>query len=329
MKSVAHVIASSEGGIRRHVRFLAHHPPEEYRCVGIWGPAALAGYFTGIPYHPTSRSSSLRSPSADVVHAHGLRAGMVAWAVRRPPVVLTVHTDIRTQGRTARSGIARALARATARRSEAVVAPSRAAARHFPQARVVAPATERLGPARRSRQEVRAELGTPGERTVVVTVARLHRDKGLETLVEAVRSSPAEGWICGDGPLRAELERRTAGTSVRILGYRDDVADLLGAADVFALPSVGESYGIAVAEAISAGLPVVVSRAGAMDEIAGEAGILVQPGDARGFAEAVSRLVSDPDLRRELGTRAAQRELPDPETLAAELGEVYERVTQR
>jgi glycosyltransferase involved in cell wall biosynthesis len=161
-----------------------------------------------------------------------------------------------------------------------------------------------------------------------LTVARLHPDKGLDIFIEGVASSGAVGWICGDGPLRAELEACVAGTSVRLLGYRYDVQDLLGAADMFALPSAGEAYGIAVVEAIAAGLPVVVTAAGAMPEIAGDAGIVVDPGDRRAFAEAVQRLVSDGELRVELAARAQRRAPPDNDDLIARIGSVYDEVVR-
>jgi glycosyltransferase involved in cell wall biosynthesis len=209
-----------------------------------------------------------------------------------------------------------------------VVAVSERAARHLADAKVIPPAFEPLDPPARTRAEVRSELGTPQDRTVVVTVARLHPDKGLDAFIDAVERTGAEGWICGDGPLLDPLTRRAQGTTVRLLGYRNDVADILGAADVFALPSVGEAYGIAVVEAIAAGLPVVVSAAGAMPEIAGEAGIVVAPGDTQAFAEAVGRLVADRALRERLASRARQAPPVDNEELVALMGRVYDEVTR-
>lgn len=328
-KRVAHVLAESRGGMRRHVRYLAEHPPPGYQTLGVWAPGSLGGYFAGLPFHAAGPTSRLRvPPGADVVHAHGFEAGLVALAPRRTPVVTTVHIDLDTQGRTAGSRSLRALARLCAFRADAVIAVSERAGRRFPGARVVPPAFAPLPPPRRSPAEVRAELGTSEDRVVVVSVGRLHRDKGLDLFVDAVSRTPAEGWICGDGPLRETLERRSAGTSVRLLGHRDDVEDILGAADVFALPSAGEAYGIAVVEAIAAGLPVVVSAAGAMPELAGDAGLVVDPGDGPGFTEAVRRIVEDAELREELAARARDVELPDPEDLVGRVGEVYDEVTK-
>src|SRR5205807_6833425 len=127
------------------------------------------------------------------------------------------------------------------------------------------------------------------------------------------------GWICGDGPQRERLEAVARGTSVRLLGYRDDVADVLGAADVFALPSVGEAYGIAVAEALQAGLPVIATGTGAIREIVGEAGVIVGAADDVAFGEAVRDVVTDAHRRRELALRARQASIPDPRGLVARI----------
>lgn len=328
-KRIAHVLGPSRGGMRRHVRYVAEHPPDGYETLGIWSPDDLAEYFGRVPFHRSGSLARLQPPhEANVIHAHGFEAGLVALRFRRPPVVLTVHTDLYMQGRTATSRILRALARASVARADAIVAVSERAALPFADAHVIAPAFDPLPPPARTRSEVRAELGTPEDRVVVVTVARLHPDKGLDRFVEAVAATEAEGWICGDGPLRTELERRVSGTSVRLLGYRDDVTDVLAAADMFALPSVGEAYGIAVVEAISAGLPVVVSAAGAMPLIAGDAGLVVARGDANAFSAAVARLVSDDEYRHELAARARRIGPPDPQELVGRLGEVYDEVTR-
>ncbi len=324
-KRIAHVLRSSRGGIRRHVRYLAENPPEGYETLGVWGPAGLAGYFDGLPFASASRWRVPRG--ADVIHGHGFEAGLVALSILRPPVVMTAHIDLETQGRTSTSRLFRAVALLCAARADAVIAVSDRAAKRFKGAHVIAPAFAPLAPPRRSRSDIRSELSTPDDRAVVVTVARLHRDKGLDRFIDAVAATGAEGWICGDGPLLHELSKRAEGTGVRLLGYRDDVAEILSAADVFALPSVGEAYGIAVVEAISAGLPVVVSATGAMPEIARDAGLVVAPGDAHGFAAAVASLVSDGELRARLAARAKELPVVDPIELVRSVGEVYDEVT--
>lgn len=327
---MAFVLGPSGGGIRRHVRFLASRPPPGFETLGVWGPADLAPYFAGLGFH--TLRGRWRTPSgAHVVHVHGLTAGRLTLGPLRAPVVLTVHTDIETQGRTARSRLLRTLARVVAARADAVIAVSERVALSFPRARIIAPAVEPLPPPSRSREDVRAAMGTPPGRTVVITIARLHRDKGLEGFVTAVGAAggAVEGWICGEGPERERLGALVgAGGPVRLLGHRDDVADLLGAADVFALTSVGEAYGIAVLEALQAGLPVVVTDVGALREIVADAGLVVPAGDQHAFANALRRLVHEQELRETLGARARARRWPSPEDLVAQTGKVYEEVVR-
>lgn len=326
-KRVAHLVARTAGGIRRHVRYLAMHPPDGYETLGVWGPSELEDYFDAVPFFRATALDRVRGPKrADVIHAHGLSAGGVVLQPMHEPVVLSVHTDIATQGRTAQSRLLRAVAQRIAKRADAVIAVSDVVARAFPGARVIAPAIDPLAAPRRNRDEVRRELGTPSERVVVVAVARLHPDKGLDLFIDALAGLDAEGWICGDGPLRTELAGRTRGTNVRLLGQRDDIAELLAAADVFALPSVGEAYGIAVQEALSAGLPVVTSDAGAMPELVGEGGIVVGAGDRDAFTLALRRVVQDEDVRTNLSWRARARRFADPAELVAKIGAVYDSV---
>jgi len=326
-RRVAHLIGRSAGGMRRHVRYLAANPPFGYETLGVWGPAELEGYFDTLPFFRATPLDRVWGPRrAHVIHAHGLSAGGVVLQPMHEPVVLTLHTDVTTQGRTARSSLLRSVARLIAARADAVIAVSDQVARAFRQAHVIAPATEPLRAAAEPRDAVRRTLGTQAERVVVISVARLHPDKALDLFIDALAGVDAEGWIVGDGPLRAELETRVRGTNVRLLGYRSDVADLLAAADVFALPSVGEAYGIAVQEALSAGLPVVTSDAGAMPELIGEGGIVVPAGDRDAFVDALRRVVDDEDLRTNLGWRARARRFTDPSELVARIGAVYDSV---
>jgi glycosyltransferase involved in cell wall biosynthesis len=220
----------------------------------------------------------------------------------------------------------RSAARGLAARADAVIGVSARVAAEFGKARVIAPAFEPLPAPTRTRDQVRAALGTPDDRVVVVAVARLHRDKALGAFVRLVNASGAEGWICGDGPEAHRIAQLAKGTSVRLLGYRDDVSDVLAAADVFALPAAGEAYGIAVIEALQAGLSVVVSDAGAFAELVGDAGIVVPAGDVAAFGRALREVVGDGARRRELAERARRVRSPDPRELAERVGEVYRSV---
>lgn len=333
MKRVLHVLGPSEGGIRSHVLHVARHPPPGWTTLGVAGPASLARTFQGMDF--AVGEGPWRE--ADLVHVHGISAARIAWRRRRPPVVVTVHTArSQTLGRSLPGSRLRLVqaalwtaARVTVSRAEAVIAVSAEVAAALPGAVVVPPAVDPPGPPSRPREATRAALGAhPGD-VVVLAVARLHPDKRLDVFVDAVAGAGATGWIAGDGPMRAELERRAEGTGVRLLGARDDVPDLLAAADLFALPAAGEAYGIAVMEAVAAGLPVVATDVGSVAEITQGSAVLVPPRDHAGFARAVAALVRDPGRRAELAARARRVALPSAAALAAQLGAVYGRALGR
>jgi glycosyltransferase involved in cell wall biosynthesis len=293
VKRVAHVLWHSRGGMRRHVRTLAAHPPDGWETLGVFGPPPLAEYFRDTTFRPITRLATLRAGGdADVIHAHGVNAGAAAILPGRPPVVLTLHVVIGGSGVTATRRVAAVLARLVARRADAVIAVSGVAAAAVRRARIIPPAFDELPSPSTPREDVRRKLGADGE-IVVAAVSRLEVGKRLDLVIRAVEASGSIGWIVGDGPDRVRLEHAAHGTPVRLLGYRDDVPDILAAADVFAFPSASESYGIAVAEAVRAGLPVVATRTGAIPELVQDAGIIVDVADERGFIDGVKRLVSD------------------------------------
>jgi glycosyltransferase involved in cell wall biosynthesis len=122
--------------------------------------------------------------------------------------------------------------------------------------------------------------------------------------------------VIGDGPETPRLGALAAelgiGERVQLLGLRDDVAEVLQAADVFVHPAVwGEAFGLTIAEAMAAGLPVVASRVGGIPELVthGETGLLVPPGDAGALAGALNLLAADAQERARLGANARRRVL--------------------
>jgi alpha-1,6-mannosyltransferase len=129
--------------------------------------------------------------------------------------------------------------------------------------------------------------------------------------------------IAGDGPQRSALERRAGDAPVRFVGHVEEheLAELRAGAALALAPSrSAETFGLAAAEAMAAGLPVVASRVGALPELV-DPDSLVAPGDARALAEAIGRFAGD----RAAGARAHERvrALCAPEVLAPALAEVY------
>jgi glycosyltransferase involved in cell wall biosynthesis len=147
-------------------------------------------------------------------------------------------------------------------------------------------------------------------RPLVGNVARLAAQKDHRTLIEAARLVPeAEFVVAGDGELREELEREAEGSSVRFLGARDDVPELLASLDVFAFPSLFEGLCLAVIEAQAAGVPVAATPVGGIREtvVDGETGLLVPTGDPPALAAAIRRLLEDRPAAEAMAAEAKRR----------------------
>ncbi len=170
-----------------------------------------------------------------------------------------------------------------------------------------------------ARRRVRGELGIAEDRVVLLVVSRLVREKNLDFLLESFRRvartvPSAVLLVAGDGPHRAHLERRARrlGISARTLFAglvaHEKIAAVYQAADLFVFPSVIESQGLVVLEALSSGLPVIALKDEAYAEFVrdGLTGRLVAPRTPAAFAAAMRELARDP-ARRERQSRAAAR----------------------
>jgi glycosyltransferase involved in cell wall biosynthesis len=156
-----------------------------------------------------------------------------------------------------------------------------------------------------------------GAEVHVLFLGRLIAYKGVPQLVEALgRLRDLPGWratLAGDGDVQsvaATLAGSGLAERVALPGWvdTDAVAELIASADILVLPSLIENLPLSVIEGMAAGLAVVASRVGAVEDIVsdGRTGLLVQPGDADGLTAALGRVIGDPELRRRLG-REAQR----------------------
>jgi glycosyltransferase involved in cell wall biosynthesis len=158
------------------------------------------------------------------------------------------------------------------------------------------------------RLELRAPLGLAEDELAVLSVARLVPEKGLDTLLQACAVAGARAVIVGSGPARAQLDRLADRAILTGELPHDRVAEAYAAADVFALLSRHEPWGVAVNEAAAAGLPLVLSdRVGAAADLLedGANGMLVRADDVEGAASALRRL-RDPELRRRYGARSRE-----------------------
>ncbi len=170
-----------------------------------------------------------------------------------------------------------------------------------------------------------ADVAADG-RPVILAVARLARQKGLDVLIDAVarlagRDPRPVTVIVGDGPLAAELSTQASqagGATVRMLGARQDVAALLAVADVVVVPSRWEARALIVQEAMRAGRPVVATRTGGIPELTGDdltsdkAALLVPAGDPAALAQAISAVLDDQALAARIGQAARARSATFP-----------------
>jgi glycosyltransferase involved in cell wall biosynthesis len=191
------------------------------------------------------------------------------------------------------------------------------------------------------RAAVREELGIGPDVVVLGTVGGLIPHKGHGVLIDALgmlraadRSGDIQLLVVGDGPLREHLERRAVsrglGLTVRFLGERSDVEVLLAAMDIFIHPSLTEGLGSSIADAFSAGVPVIASRAGGIPEIVrhGETGWLVPPGDAGALADTIGHAVDHREMMLAMAARARElykAELTD-EAMARKTMAVYRAI---
>lgn len=195
-----------------------------------------------------------------------------------------------------------------------------------------------------TRDDVRRSLGTPEAAVVIVNVARMEPYKGHRVLIEALaRIENRASWVCwmvggAQRPAEERYERSLREAVVRhglqdrvlFLGQRRDVPAIMAAADVHCHPNTGaEPFGLALVEALRAGLPVVASALGGPAEIVTDAcGRLVPAGDSEALATTLSWLIADGQARRSLAAAGPERarELCNPGPRLAELHEALEQL---
>ena len=355
---MALVLASSTGGVGRHVRSLVGCLVAAGYRVDVYGPAAteeLFGFraagagFTRVEIpaspHPARDAAALvalrrglRVNAPDVVHAHGLRAGLVAALARRrgedgTPLVVTWHNLLMGAG--ARNRVLRALERLVARSADVTLAASddlaaralRLGATDVRPAPVAAPT---LAPPTRPAAELRAELGVDGN-PLVLSVGRLHPQKRFDVLIDAAARWAGDRAprvvIAGSGPDEAALRERAAQrrAPVEFLGHRSDVADLLAACDVAVVTSDWEARQLFAQEALRAGRPLVATAVGGVPGLVGDGARLVPAGDPAALGDAVDALLADPVAAKELAARgsAVAAGWPDEAAVARHASAVY------
>lgn len=257
-----------------------------------------------------------------IAHSHEFSMAVYgAWASRYVgiPHVITMHGGRYYAGRLRRRLALRAAMALSAR----TVAVSASVARNISrdlwllQSRILT-IPNGVQHVRPERVTLRDELHLKPDDLLLVSIGNLYPVKGHQYLIDALalladRYPTLHCAIGGRGELAGALAARARdhglASRVHLLGLRSDVAALLAAADVFALPSLSEGLPLALLEAMFARCPIVASQVGDVGVALayGEAGVLVEPGNAAALAAALDSVLRDPSRARELGARAAQR----------------------
>ena len=163
--------------------------------------------------------------------------------------------------------------------------------------------------------KTRADIFQNGQEIWLGTVGTLIPLKGIQYLLKAmpiIRQQFPEVHleIIGEGPYRKKLEKQTKKLKltkfVKFAGFQADVEKSLAKLDLYVQPSVSESFGLAIVQAMSVGLPVVATRTGGIPELVteGKSGILIEAGNSKAIAEAVLKLLFDHSLARKMGEMA-------------------------
>lgn len=264
---------------------------------------------------------SIRRLRPDIFHANlrhpwSCQYGIAAALVTRGTCAVAVEHALIPSG----DRLQRALKRVTSSRLAAHVAVGEKAAREI---------EEITGVRRGSMRVIYTGVPLPdspvpargGDGFVVGSLGRFSQEKGLDVLLRALAMlDGVSAVLVGDGAERPALERlaRELGVADRIemTGWEDDISARLRSIDVLVSPSRGEAFGLALLEAMAAGLAVIATDVGSVSEAVADeqTGLLVAPDDPAALAGAIRELRDDPERRRRLGRRgralAAERFAP-------------------
>lgn len=362
MITVLHVIEglSDFGGTPRVLLYLAkHHADKDIRLVFFcYTPSLLKEEFIAcgaevVEYRTTHPVKLIRALcrevkkwQASVICTHLSRPLIVGTAVARIMGVPLIHTEHTSAAY--RLGFARRLAKVCLPSAQAVICNSRYTRDSIRNAYRLAderlhvvynPVEPRAVGA--SRAQVRAELELTHEQPVIGHIGGMISSRDQATLIRAFgemrqRFPDAVLLLIGDGPVRPDLERLTAESglegAVRFLGYTDRVGDYLHAMDVYVNPTLDEGFGIAVVEAMMAGVPVVLAERGAHPELVDhdKNGLLYPGGDVAALRHHLEALIAEPARGTQLAERARERAQAFlPRRYATECSDVVKTVLEK
>lgn len=356
-------------GVTRTLAILLEHLRSAGHQVIVLGPEGAPRRYAGarvfhargapLPFYPElrllfpspaleRRLERFRPDVAHVVDPMALGAAGILWAQRLgTPVIASYHTNLAAYCAYFHLGALTTpmwrYRRYLHNRCALTLCPSRSTAveldrRGFERVGVWPRGvdTTLFHPAWRSRAW-RERLTGDADAPIILYVGRLSHEKNLRDLVAAYRALEQTGaWLAlvGDGPARLELERALAGRRVVFTGYLrgEALAEAYASADIFAFPSVTETFGQVVLEAMASGLPVVGYDAeGVRDSVQpGVTGLLAPLSERGVFAGYLRALLDAPELRLRLGASArAYAERQSWDAVMTQIAATYARVARR
>ncbi|HEX8463113.1 MAG TPA: glycosyltransferase family 4 protein [Abditibacterium sp.] len=300
-----------------HLLSLMRSPTDE---VGTYSLGFPTPYRTRVGPRLRQFLAQPRWKNLDVIHVHLFPAQIwvplvMPRALRRIPLVTTEHN---TFNRRRESRLGRLLDGATLRFYQRIIcispATSEALSQWQPQIDnrlITIPNGIDLG-----RYANFPTRDSANSKRIVLAVGRIAEQKNYETAIRAVAQTRAdfEFWIAGQDEMNGQMQKLSAELGqterIRFLGFQADIPALLARADVFLLTSKWEGFGLAVAEAMAAGLPVIASDVPGVREVVGRdenCGFLVDPGAPAEVAARLELLLKDETQRRAMGEAAQNR----------------------
>jgi glycosyltransferase involved in cell wall biosynthesis len=333
---LAHTLAV--GGAEEMVLNLVRYLPPEFEravvCIDRPGPIGAEIQGMGVPFHSLGLQPGIKRPfdlmrlqqfihdlEPTIVHTFLLTAslyGRFAAMLARVPIVIGTEVNIYER----KQPLHRMAESWLMRQTDAVIA-SAESVRDFYMEQVHADPDKVVViynavdwsqlDATRSRDELRADVGVPAGVPLAGIIARLTEQKAHRVLFDALARpelSALHLLVIGDGELRDDLRRRVEhlglGGRVHFAGARRDLGNILGAIDMFVMPSLWEGLPLSLVLAMGAGLPVIASRVAGIPEVVRDdvSGLLVDPGDVPQLVKALQRVTQDDQLRVRLGQEA-------------------------
>lgn len=351
---IERVIASIVMGLNRskyevEVWCLAQGGEIAQELIGKGFPVVVLGmksYYN--PAQIMALSKLIRRSHIDLIHTHGYFAStfgrLAAILARTPVVVAHMHTTF--YGFRKRNIL---IERSLSYFTDKIVCVSQAVEKFVGEVEGIKEkktcllynGVEAPSQSERKFHVERTSFGLSENDIVAITVASLTRNKGHRVLIDAIRTiSPKYNdlqlLIVGDGPLRDNLsayaKELQLSSKIVFTGQRNDVDLLLKLADIFILPSMErEGLGIALIEAMAAGLPVIGTRLGGIPEVIEENvnGLLLAPGNSEELAAAIEKLIADPAIREKMGRmgRKIYEEKFTAEKMVTNIESLYDELT--